>query len=406
MIDEKFLINDDDMNEYTHTIYGELFSECYNPSRMLERLKSGIYFRNFGEGLTKTIISMGYDKETDSVSHKTSWLIGKINESGGSIQRETVSDWFSGKRRPNCNAKGRKNMFLCCIAMKMTIAQTIKFFTTIFFDQPFNFRDPYECIYFFCLNHNLSWGDCMRLSDKYNEASKSVITSTIESNINTNIIKGRMPDLENEDELISYLTSNLPSEFKSYNTGYKLLEQLIDEAKECAQNEIENISSIRKDYVRYRNPESMDSLLYVIFDTYNKESLFKGENKTIPDAVKKNFPGKAVFSSVMKQKDSITADMMRKCIILLLFYISFSENYQEDETDMFDRFVSETNAILDECSMQLLYPANPYDWIFLSCITAGEEDISDTSMSFSPVLERFKGFISELAEGGYQEDDL
>ena len=100
-------------------------------------------------------------------------------------------------------------------------------------------------------------------------------------------------------------------------------------------------------------------MLSVIFDKKEKINPEKDWNNLI----RENFPTKEQFSRCFRG-DVKNADLLRKSLLLLMFFITYAENF---ETEL-DEFVSNVDYHLEECGFPLLYPANPYDRIFLLCV--------------------------------------
>ncbi|MBR1528017.1 MAG: hypothetical protein IJ642_01795 [Oscillospiraceae bacterium] len=379
-----------DAGEYTESIFGNLFSDEFDAEKILTVLQTGIGFRNFGDGLTETILSAGYTGDAASVSDKTSWLLQAVKTSGGNFSRATVTDWFSGKRRPKCNAEGRKNMFLVCISLHLNLEQTVKFFTKVFFDQPFNFRSPEECIIFYCLRKSLSWLEVQRIQERFRQKQKTA-SPVIPAEHLTAVVRNRLPNLETEEALLEYLLLNLPEQTANYQTARNYLVQLCEEASALALEESRIAENTREGFTKYRHKNSIDFLLFMIYDIPATEKLFQGKAGTVPDIVRKNFPRKMEFSKALSGQEDVTSDIMRKCLILLMFYITYVGMMLEEvsDSDGFDRFINETDVLLDECGLPLLYPANPFDWIFLSCAADGES---------TECLDNFRNFISQIQE--------
>ena len=69
------------------------------------------------------------------------------------------------------------------------------------------------------------------------------------------------------------------------------------------------------------------------------------------------------------KQDSVS----RSALILLNFYFFFMDakaNHRNNDMDLFDEFVDETDAILLECGYGQLYWKNPYDWMIGYCSRA------------------------------------
>lgn len=376
---------EDGAGEYTEAVIGRLFREDFDAASVIETLKSSDIYRTFDKGLTEAIITAGYTGDTESIADKTTYLINAVTEAGGSVSRPTVNDWFRGKRRPKCNAEGREKVFLLCFALKMTLEQTYNFFLKVFFDQPFNFRNSDECIYYYCLSKGLLWKDASDMKVKLDKMRAEQDTEAAFSG-ETVLIRSRLDKLETSDELLAYLVNNIPDETVYYTTARQYITALREEALELAKREID---SYDLGHTKYRSSKSTDYLLFVIYDIPAMGKFFK--NNKIPEVVRKNFPGKMEFSMALSGNENVTSDLMRKCLILLMFYITFAKIALDKhmDNDYFDRFFSETSSVLDDCGFAPLYPANPYDWIFLSCA-------ADSADEKWKSLNNFRNFIAEI----------
>lgn len=381
--DEKFEYDiSDGAGEYTLSAIDNLFDE-FDAEEVAQQLKNNEEFRTFDEGLTDVLITSGYTGDIYSVSEKTKYLLSAVKDAGGSLSRPTVHDWLTGKRRPKCNSEGREKMFLLCFALHMDLAKTISFFRKVYFDQPFNFRNSDECIYYYCLKTRKSYGETKRLK-QYLAEKRNKQNFEPELSDHTIFVRDRLEQIETESELIEYLALNIPKNSLYYQTAREYITILRDEAIELAKRE----NTFFKKQFSGRTGTGTDFLLKVIYSGEYKTLI---EDKEITELVRRNFPRKMEFSMAMTDNENVTADLMRKCLILLLFYNTYVKITLEDvkeDFNTFERFYSESSNVLNECGFAPLYPLNPYDRIFLKT-AAGNSDYR---------IDGFRQIIDALSE--------
>ena len=149
-----------------------------------------------------------------------------------------------------------------------------------------------------------------------------------------------------------------------FQTASRLYTELLEEAKLVAAGNIEqldpdHVHEAKDDSIFYGlQKDSVDFLLTAIFGT--KEKIVP--DKECDPLIRENFPTKAQFSRCMKE-NIVNADILRKILILLMFFITYAEDAGTDP----DSFYANVNYQLEECGFSALYPADPYDRIFLVC---------------------------------------
>ena len=382
MSSEKMYDIHDEAGEYTLSAIDNCF-EDFDAGEIVRQLKSNDGFRRFDDGLTQALITSGYSGDPESVPDKTKYLMGSITESGASITLPTIRNWLKGEKRPKCNAAGREIVFKLCFALRMSLDQTIRFFRKVYFDQPFNFRKPDECVYYYCFKNHLPYSESIRLKQILEQRRKELDCSADYSGYTIDV-KNRLDEIKNEAELIEYLALNIPDKSVYFQTARVFISRMRETAIEYAK--LEN-ASFSNQYSG-RSGNGTDFLLEVIYSLSYKSKLFP--DKDITELVRKNFPTKTEFSMALSENDNVTADLMRKCLILLLFYNTFVKLTLDntDDPDIFERFYTESSLVLDECGFAPLYPLNPYDSIFLKII-AGTENCNNC-------LDSLRDLISQI----------
>lgn len=325
---------------------------------------------NFSESLKEFITECGFKKSNSENEAKVlemkRYICNKFSEIGEAdkVSEKTVGRWLKGESRPDYSPKSRETMFILMFALGADLIQTYKFFLKVCYAQPFNFKNQSECVYYWCLKNDKGWETVKRLKNKIAEAqSEADYFNSFDDK--TILIGKAIDELLTEEELIAYISSNISADETYFNTARNLFKELLDEAKSIAGVKYDEIKSETDDIdsLAYRcRRDSVDFLLSVIFDSKTKIKPQKIWNPRI----KENFPTKEQISRCCKG-DISNVDILRKCMLLLMFFIVYGTGNNQD----FDEFYSNVNYQLEQCGFPLLYPVNPYDRIFLTCVFYG-----------------------------------
>ncbi|MBQ5563276.1 MAG: hypothetical protein IIT39_07815 [Clostridia bacterium] len=361
---EKYGIENDN-GEYTSSVLNDrIFGYDMETEDIKAMLKDMDIHHKFCDSLADFLKECGYTQTTDIKQMKRVICdaYSSLNEEN-TVSEKTVGRWLIGENRPNYTAKSREYMFMLMFALKASLLQTVRFFLKAYYAQPFNFRNRNECIYYWCLKNHCSWQEVQEM--KKAVAEKELEYSVQSFDGQTILIGKALDELDTVEEAVTYIAYNILPEETYFRTARQLFKDLIAEAKELAETASVNtdIQADKKDSLGYRRQKnSVDFLLSVIFGTKEKIKPDKQWNFLI----KENFPGKEQFSRCFNG-DVSNADLLRKSLILLMFFIAYTDNPQTE----FDDFFSNVNYQLEECGFPLLYPANPYDRIFLVCAFNG-----------------------------------
>ncbi|MBS5950881.1 MAG: hypothetical protein KIC47_11280 [Clostridium sp.] len=348
-------------------------------------------FRQFSDGLTNFIKNHGYNDKLDDIPAKTNFLYKKFCDEEIKISKATIKSWFLDSR-PASNSLSRENMFKFCFALGLSKNESAKFFSDVYFEKYFNYRDINELIYFYSLKNGLNYKQAIPLLSKAKKIIESDISSKNNNTIYTKEIGEQVNSISKDLELLEYIETNKYNFKKSSTSAINILNNLVNQAKKLAVEEsiIFNLDTKNMD------KSSMDFLIYIIHDL-RSEKISKSNSSSIVSndgnfkkIIFKNYPTKITFSNIFNNKH-ITFDMLRKSLVLLSFYTFWADICinKDDSPDNSIVFVHETNDMLIEAGMNRLYPGNPFDWLFLYC--------SNTSYP----LDTFREIISEILD-----DDL
>ena len=347
-------------------------------SDILEFLNDEASFRNFGESLSDFISSV----IDTSKSTPEEILKKRAEQEGLYLNRNTVNNWFSGKR-PKKGDQSREHMYKIAFALDLNVDDTVRLFQKVYLDKPFNMRSIREFIYYYCLKNHLTYKHAEHLI----ALAENNVDDTAESTVMTRIMTAAADDALNDAAVLAYIHDH-PHNFQLSNRSSRsimeeLLRQILPSEEDAALlksgNALEgNVHSyIAKELAHfgneilqeYRNKSftSISTMIDIIMGidmvrtrAESSESLIK--NATLLSAIKNRFPSQHSFSL-----EEPSFEEIRKVIILLFSYKCWYEKQYNDVSQSLVEYTEEMNALLFDASLQTLYPGNPYDWMFMFC---------------------------------------
>lgn len=362
-------------NTYTINLENSFFSllpteDDINSEEVLQFLNRPESFRNFGEGLKEIIKKKYGDKDYRK------FLLESAKNQGIILNRNTVKNWFEGNR-PKKGEQSREHMFLVSFALHLNLEETYDLFRKVYLDRPFNFRDPKEVIYYYCIDNEQDYLKAQELI-----ARLQIDNDSSEETIATRFIEKDIELMKNESDLLDYIKVHSRNFQISKISAKETLSTLIERVK-ASDGDKEKFKSKKVDqtcsyttrecYMREelldenKDLSSISTMLAIIEggDLVNtrkeqRNSVFKNAN--LPQEIINRFPTKHTFTN-----EDPTFEELRKMIILLYSYeLWFGKQYENEELD-FDDYIITMNDILADASLQTLYYGNPYDWLFLYC---------------------------------------
>ncbi len=381
--------------EMTQDIYQSLQNHDIDISDVLKPLdfeKNGEenFNYHFNHKLSSAIIEAGYDGDPEDTYAKALFLTKRLENIGEKIDGQTIRSWLKAERIPLNTENSRHNALHICFALNMTLEQSIDFMQNALFIRAFNFRNPTECIAYFALKHKYDWNWVKKVDCEIKDDRKSCSdTNDLQS---TEIAEG-LSQLETVDELKEYLLHNVPETDESLRRAKQLVRDLVKRAQKNAKTENEAY----EDAIKGLSKNSNAFLLRTIYGRGTRITDVKKYKKYMKTKahplVVTNFPLEQEFSVLLSDDKNPSSDLLRKTIILLIFYNSFVNftPYNKPSKKYFYRFVEETQKALEECCLPLLHPKNPYDRIFLYC--ACYDDEFDYATLY---LDNFRDIVDEM----------
>lgn len=345
-----------------------LFDTADDNIEMKNYLSDASNFVSFSDELIKEITIKAPD--ADEREKQLDYCMKKSKEYGIDIERNTINNWLSSKTNPQGNQASRDNIYKLCFLLEFNDTKTAEFFSKVYMDRPFDFRQKNEVIYYFCLKNQLNYQTAVSLIKQTDDINNTNSENPILTR--TNVIGEDVSTIKEVDKFISYLKSNSQNFSVSNYSSTNAIKKLIEDCREIVSKQ----TNTDKSFI------SNDKILYEIYGGNTAITRKpKGEPKVIKKTIKANsaflevvkmsFPQKQQLYQVLKGGNT-SYYTIRKILILLNFYVFFNQKNNVTDCDTFDWYVQVSNDILTSCGYNGLYPCNPYDWMFLYC--AFQED--------------------------------
>lgn len=248
---------------------------------------------------------------------------------------------------------------------------------------PYNFRRPEECIYYFCQysgDHN-DWKTAKELIDwyyagepgdqeagKFQAAKQEAELRAGQSRMMEEHISVILNNMETYEEqkraLMDYLDSHR-AEMRGYSlSSYEVFEELMEDLKEITNAEDDTELSIRlwePIWVQYYTKKADKTGI-------NRSDFVPWKNLLdLPKTVYEKPLWRARIQKLRKRQVPV-----EKRDILFLNCMKWTlEQETEGGMDAVQEFLMETNDLLLECGLAVIYPPNAYDRMILLAICSG-----------------------------------
>lgn len=297
----------------------------------------------------------------------------------------TLRNWFAGKPRPKKSDVSRSKMFALAFALGLSVDETQDLFHKAYLDRAFNQRNYRELVYYFCIQHSLSFATAEAIISQVN----LIDSPSYDATMITKQIISDTDKIVKADELIAYIHSHAHNFSIQYQSAKAIAVKLKTKALLYAQEYVKHLRAMKassstriqedakrelKEYFHSVDITS-DSFLYATItgQRVNGDRHRTGTttlpiaNTELPKEIKSNFPQ---VKSLASSLDSF--EELRKVIILLFSYIFWHQTQEHniDPDDKYDQYTCQLDALLVEANLPPLYYGNPYDWLFMYCTAA------------------------------------
>lgn len=361
----------------------------------LEELKeAAALFRTFDEALDTFLMAHGFAGDPDSAEEKTAFLAEKFRVADIPVPRD-IGAWYSKHKQI-----ARKTAFQLCFAFRLTVAEAADFLRRVCLSRGFDCHLQEEAVYFFALKNRLGYPQAEAILSQISPVKPARMeTSDI---VYTSLIADELDTIDTAEALVAWLNGN--AERFGYNnaTACELIRAIWESiAKEdgiAAREKKKLYPAIGRDgeapperggEKRQRERSRADHSAWEIFlqilglsgdgtAELNRDRSIKSLLKDcawLHSFVSDSFPDRDGLNKILRG-EHVSHERMRKLLILLAFYRFWAGRalgqggYEAAEADR-DRCVCEINDCLLDAGYPLLYPGNPYDFLFLGAIHAG-----------------------------------
>lgn len=346
------------MEEAIYNKWSEFDNSDDDYSGIIDYLNSSD-FRTFGDGLSAVILPKANEGESAVDCLKRCCKEKEIDITNELASVNTIKSWFSGGERPKKGEASRRKMFVIAFALALTVDETAYLMQKVLLDRAFNYRDPKELVYYYCIEKGYS-------IDRANEMIFGIHIDNSEvsdKTMYTELLASITENVKNDEEIIDFINSH-PHNFSISNVAaQKAVAEYIVKAKTCVADEIESPA-----YDDIKCGKNMDSINFMyeiitgqsVTGEKGTKTIFK--NAELPKEIKINFPEAATFS-----KKEPNYDELRKMLIVLFSYWFWYNIQSNEETADIDDYTEQLNDLLFRAGLPAVYPGNPLDWMFCYC---------------------------------------
>ena len=354
-------------------------------------------FQTFEAAFDGFLREQGYVGNLEDAEEKLRFLQTKYAEAGMELNRRAVRDWFKKQIR----ASKRTIAFQMCFAFHLNLEETQDFFRTVYLQRGIDCHDSSEMIYYYAIDHGLSWQKAQELIAQAPPVTQKEIPSDSKA-LFTGTIQTALEQFQDESELLDFLWEH-QDQFGYRNVTarrqIRLLWKEISGAGGLADQELQSDESNKESKRELRTSEqegsarsAWDIFRQLFFFYKNKgieedakelENIYRSagdrtyapifrDNPILHPLAAAEFPGRQGIEKILRGEEKVTYETIRKMLILLLFYRywtkkrqEFGQSYYEATIEDREEWREETESYLEEAGFATLYAGNPYDWIFL-----------------------------------------
>ena len=339
--------------------------------RAKEKLRADAYIRTVGEFLSRFCKTEG-----SKLQKKVTDIL--CETAGDTANRESIGrkvrEWLTKKK----TSIDKESAVQLAFALKMELDDAEELLCRLS-DENFHWRDPDDIVLMFALKEKLRYCDAVdlltRIRPLYDAAASEENSSTM-----TESLIPKISQIQTEDDLKNFISSEAPKLGKLHNTAYYLythfLRLLSDDGdmlisggkrkKEAEDVEEEKIASNILNTYLHRQSIPFES---------------KKAGKILRDAlqrsIKQNWPDKYILSRMSNR----SIDVSRKVLILLFLACdggetAYSNLSDESDDDIFEDTYTRLTQMLLDCGFPPIDSRKPFDWMVLYCI-AKADDIAE-----------------------------
>lgn len=259
----------------------------------------------------------------------------------------------------------RETVFILGFGLRMSAADVSDFLMLVLREQDFDFTDPEEVIYWFCLHHRLGYYKTEEYKKHYQSLKAQPCYADAEK-----IAQG-MALLETEEEFLKYLAylkGNEEHSLAEKNRAFQEFTELFEHAKRIIAAMYQKDEEEKKRGKIWKTEDISASDVEKVICSGIPINKMGNLKKMSASILAKHFSQKRFsrqrITSIFNHKMLVE----RFDLITLKFFIISQEMDEEDPYIRYRQFLDQTNEILHRCGMGELYIVNPYECFLLMCL--------------------------------------
>lgn len=342
---------DEDADVIFHYLYKEIELVSFG-----DHLKRYIYERAELEEPFSEIPQEVY-KEIILDSFKETYTPKSMNPTSTKLSA-LVNNWL------NQASVKRETIFLLGFGLKMTTEDVSDFLTKVLKEQDFDFRSPYETIYWYCYSTQQGYHKAEELKKKYEELEP------IQTEGNGVVYSGRIC-LDTEEMLLDHLArlkarrdDPMSEKSQAFQEFIKLLQHAKEIIARLYQHDEEEKRGDKVWTAQKITPSDVEKVICSGIPI-NKMGNLKKMSASI---LAKHFSQKRFSRQRIANILGHKLPVERFDLITLEFFIVSQEMEDDDPFNRYKHFLEEIQEILLKCGMSEIYIVNPYECFLLMCL--------------------------------------
>lgn len=405
-------------NFYTAECDQKIYDICPEGDNYTEELlRAAREFRSFGKGLGFFLMSHGYTGDENNGDEKAAYLASRFRQAGIKTPRN-MKRWFQEPEEGTMGGAAgasRETAYQICFAFQLSADETQDFFRRIYFKRGFDLHNEEELVYFYALNHKLSYAEARRIIERLPVIDGKGKADSEGDLCHTASILEDTEAFETAEELIAYIRENREKFGYRNVTAYEFIHKLWAEiaseeglaiqekrrlydpyypelAKEAEEDGegAEGKTGSRETQIRQetgisrkgRKKRAEDSLWEIYrqilgltgadvnrLGTDRSLKLVLRENELLHPFAEDCFPDRNGLTKILN-REHVSYETIRKIMILLVFYkfwvsLALKKGSYFVEGGYAERWVSTADHYLTDAGYPPLYAGNPFDWIIM-----------------------------------------
>ena len=259
----------------------------------------------------------------------------------------------------------RETVFILGFGLRMSAADVSDFLMLVLREQDFDFSNPDEVIYWFCLHHHLGYYKAEEYKKQYELLESKSYYPEADQIYHGSIL------LETEEmflKYLGYLKGNEKNSDAEKSHAFETFVELYEHAKKIIAAMYQKDEEEKKRKKIWKTEDISASDVEKVICSGIPVNKMGNLKKMSASILAKHFSQKRFsrqrITSILNHKMPVE----RFDLITLEFFIVSQEMDEEDPYLRYRYFLEHTNEILCKCGMGELYIVNPYECFLLMCL--------------------------------------